>query len=119
MVRVRKSLEKLWKGTCAIYVNQEIVDPITKRSSFKLVSLYSNQPCKLSNVSITTTNPNNNAFEVTQKTKLFISPELGIPAGCKIVVTQNSKTTEYERSGEPYIFTNHQEIMLDLFKGWS
>lgn len=119
MVNTRKALESLWKGTCTVWIREEIQNPVNKRTEFGEAAVYEDQPCKLSIETITTTNENNNAASVTQKVKLFIAPEVNIPAGSKITVTQNGKTADYEKSGEPGIYTNHQEISLDLFKGWS
>jgi len=112
-------LELLWKGICTVIIRQESTNPINKRTEFDEVAVYENQPCKLSFERITSTTENNNAALVTQAAKLFISPTVSIPAGSKITVTQNGKTTDYERSGEPAVFTNHQEVPLELFKGWA
>lgn len=119
MVNTRAALEKLWKGTCTVTVRIEQLNPVTKRTEFIEQPLVENQPCKLSIETITTTNPTDNAAQLTQKVKLFLIPEINIPAGSKITITQNGKTADYEKSGEPGVFTNHQEIILDLFKGWS
>ena len=54
--------------------------------------------------------------------KLFISPDVETPAGCKIVVKRfNNLEREftYSKSGEAGVFTNHQEIMLEPFKGYA
>ncbi len=119
MVDTRPALQLLWKGICTVKVRQESQNPITKRTEFIEVITHTNEPCKLSVETITTTNENTNAASFTQKVKLFIAPEVTIPAGSKITVTQNGKTADYEKTGEPGIFTNHQEIVLDLFKGWA
>jgi len=119
MVNQRKALELLWKDTCSIIIRQESQNPINKRIEFGEVPVYENQPCKLSFKTITSTTDNNNAALVTQATKLFLAPEVNIPAGSKITVTHNGKTTDYEKSGEPANFSNHQEIPLELFKGWA
>ena len=50
--------------------------------------------------------------------KLFISPDVLIKAGSKIIVTQHGRTTEYSNSGVPAVYPTHQEIMLTLFEGW-
>lgn len=49
--------------------------------------------------------------------KLFISPDVAIKAGSKIIVTQHGRTTEYSNSGVPAVYPTHQEIMLTLFNG--
>lgn len=119
MVDTREALQTLWKGKCTIYIQEETTNPINKRTEFKEVDIYKDEPCKLSFENITTVNESNNAAIVIQKAKLFIGPEINIPPGSKVVVTQNNVTSEYEKSGKPGVYSNHQEIQLDLFKGWS
>lgn len=115
----RTALELLWKGICTITVRQGSQNLTTKRTEFSETMVYQNQPCKLSFTSITSTTENNDAAQVTQATKLFVAPEVNIPPGSKIVVTQNGITNEYEKSGKAAVFTNHQEVPLELFKGWA
>ncbi|EQE44856.1 hypothetical protein QCA_0963 [Clostridioides difficile CD40] len=50
--------------------------------------------------------------KLEQTIKLFISPDIEIKAGSKLII--NDK--EYVRSGESAIYPNHQEIILELFK---
>lgn len=115
----RKALELLWKGKCTVIIRRGVQNPVNKRTEFIEETVYEDKPCKLSIETITSTNEKNNAASIKQSSKLFIAPEVDIPAGSKIIVTQNGKTTEYEKSGEPGGFTNHQEIQLELFKGWA
>ena len=119
MVKHKKALELLWQGTCNIIIKVEKINPITKRTEFDEDVIYSNQPCKLSFKRLTTTTENSNAASISQGVKLFLSPTIEIPPGSKITVTQNGKTTDYEKSGEPAIYTNHQEVPLELFRGWA
>jgi hypothetical protein len=49
----------------------------------------------------------------------LIAPEIHVKPGSKLTITQNGVTTEYKNSGEPALFDTHQEIILELFKGWS
>lgn len=115
----KTALEYLWKGKCTIYVKQESVNQTNKRTKFVEHAVYIDQPCKLSFASIKQAMENTNTSKVTQVVKLFISNVINIPAGSKIIVTQNGVTNEYQNSGEPAVYTNHQEIILELFKGWS
>ncbi|WP_440051636.1 hypothetical protein [Lysinibacillus sphaericus] len=101
---------KVWKG---------IEDPITHVTKYQEVELFTDQKCKLSFEKQTSTTPTGGPALIAQTTKLFIAPELNIPAGSKIIVTQHGKTTEYARSGEPAIYTDHQEIQLELFERYS
>ncbi|HBF5085043.1 TPA: hypothetical protein KQH08_003853, partial [Clostridioides difficile] len=70
-----------------------------------------NQPCKLSYKNIVSATEGKLA-KLEQTIKLFISPDIEIKAGSKLII--NDK--EYVRSGESAIYPNHQEIILELFK---
>ena len=117
----RKALEKLWKDRCTIIQRVEVTDPDTKLTDFEEKPLLQDQPCKLSFETLTSTSGDPVAA-VAQTVKLFISPDVEIPAGCKIVVKRfNNLEREftYSKSGEAGVFTNHQEIMLEPFKGYA
>lgn len=117
----RKALERLWKDRCTVYHRVKVTDPKTKLTDFDEKPLLQDQPCKLSFETLNSTDGDYVAT-VAQSVKLFISPNVEIPAGCKIVVTRFNdleRTFTYSRSGEPGIFTNHQEIMLEPFKGYA
>lgn len=118
-MNTKTAIQSLWKGLCTIIVNQEVKDPITKRTEFKEVELFIDEPCRLSFQTISSTNSGSSATTIAQKAKLFISSDLNIPPGSKIVVTQNNRTTEYQNSGEPAVYSNHQEITLELFVRWA
>lgn len=119
MNAVRKAIESQYKGRCNIFEYKSVTDPITKITSPKEVLVYKNFPCKLSYEKIDTTNQSTGAAEMSMLTKLFITPDINIKAGSKIVVTQNGVTTAFANSGEAGRFSNHQEIMLTLFERWA
>jgi hypothetical protein len=112
-------LQLLWKGVCTVMVQEKQQDPVTKRTEFVPVTLYEDEPCRLSYQTLTPTTDKNNASEVTQVPKLFLSNELIVPPGSKIIVTQNNRITEFGNTGEPAVYSNHQEIVLELFEGWA
>lgn len=112
-------LRKLWAGSCTVISRVKKQDPVTKRTEFIEETIYENEPCRLSYSRITPTTDKNDVAEVVQIPKLFLSNELNIPSGSKIIVTQNGRTTEFSNSSEPAVYSNHQEIVLELFKGWA
>ena len=118
MVDVRNAIESLYIGNCTVTEHQKTFDETTKQTKFVDVDILTNIPCRLSFSSVRPTDENV-AASVTQSIKLFLAPEINIPAGCKITVTQNGKTTAYKQSGEPAVHTHHQEISLELFKKWA
>lgn len=112
---VRKAIESMYKGVCTIIEFKGIKDPITKITTHNEVVVLENQPCRLSYKTVTSTTQTTIPIE-TQTIKLFIAPDVVIKPGSKLVVTQNGKSMEFSRSGEPAVYTNHQEVMLELFK---
>ncbi|WP_331674612.1 hypothetical protein [Clostridioides difficile] len=111
MDKTRKAIEMLYRDKCTIVEYQPIKDPITKRTNNKEVIVLENQPCKLSYKNIVSATEGKVA-KLEQTIKLFISPDIEIKAGSKLII--NDK--EYVRSGESAIYPNHQEIILELFK---
>lgn len=111
-------VEKLYKGKCTVTEYQDVKDPITKVTRKQEVVVLTEQPCRLSFSSAPAASVDD-APAITQSIKLFISPSVEIKPGSKVTVTQNNVTTEYSRSGFPAVYSTHQEIVLDLFKGWA
>lgn len=115
----RKAIQSLYRGTCTVKVWKEVKDPITKITSHKEVTKFENEPCKLSYEKHTTSSSDGGPAVISQTIKLSLAPELEIPPGSKIIVTQDGKTTEFARSGEPEVHMDHQHITLELFKGYA
>ncbi len=114
-------LERLWKDRCTIYQQLKSTDPQTKLTGFVEVETITDQPCKLSFETITTTN-GDHVDTIAQNVKLFLSPDVIVPAGCKIVVKRLHPTKRewiYAQSGEAGVFTQHQEIPLVPFRGYA
>mgnify|MGYP005957039817 CR=1 FL=1 len=83
----RKALERLWKDRCTVYHRVKVKDPISKLTDSKEMPLLQDQPCKLSFETLTSTNGDEVAT-AQQVVKLFLSPDVKVPAGCKIIVTR-------------------------------
>ena len=111
---VRDALESLYAGRCDIISQQEVFDPVTKQTRFESVTVVANQPCRLSFKTITMAQEGTGATRLVQVIKVFIAPEIEVKAGSRLVITQNGKKAEYKASGEPALYSNHQEIILEL-----
>lgn len=118
MVGNRKAIESLYNGVCDVFEYKSVKFNTTKLTNTQEVCIHSAVPCRLSYKSIANATTSDTVSTVTQQIKLFIAPELDIKAGCKITVTQNGRTVEYKSGGQPAVYTSHQEIVLELFKGW-
>lgn len=119
MVKIRTAVESLYDGRMSIIQYDEITDPETKITDSKEVVKAEGIKCRLSFKSVSGTNEDGEAATVQQVTKVFTSPDIKIPPGSKLVITQNGITREYEQSGEPAVYSSHQEIVVNLFKGWA
>lgn len=116
----RKAIENTYyTGVCSVIERRDVRDEKTKITRKTEVTVIENQPCKLSFESLKAVVQTDAAAAVSQGTKLFVSPDITVNSGSKIVVEQDGVTTEYSASGEPAIYPTHQEIMLELFKDWA
>lgn len=112
-------LKSLWIGKCTIYEFEDIVDPNTYQSKLTKVEKVVNEPCRVSYNREAITNTVNGVPVIAQGITLFIRPDLEIKPGSVIEVTQHNKTTKYKGSSQPTIYTNHQEISLELYEEYA
>lgn len=115
----QKAIRKLWDGLCDVYVRETQVNPASGRDEPVPVLLHQNVPCRLSYHLIAETKEDSGAEKIQQTTKLFLAKDVEIPPGSKLVVTQEGKTEAYSRTGQPAVYSHHQEIMLKLFERWA
>lgn len=119
-IAARKALERMYQGRATVIEYQKIKDE-WGMTNFQEVTVLEDQPCKLSFETLTSSSGDPVAA-VAQTVKLFLSPDVEIPAGCKIVVTRFNNLERkftYSKSGEAGVFTNHQEIQLEPWKGYA
>lgn len=116
----RKYFEQLYDCTCDVIENKEMLQS-NKSTFFEEVKVIKNQPCKISYEKISTISlVNDNSAEVPLSIKLFISPDIKIKSGSKIIVTaKDGSNVSYKSSGSSAKYDTHQEIMLELFDRWS
>jgi hypothetical protein len=114
------AIKSLWRGKCTVTVrNNDTTDENTGRVVVGEVDTYTDEPCRISFDTVNATQPENNAANIVQSITLFIDRAVVIPEGSKITVTQNGTTAVYEKSGKPAVYSAHQEIPLEIFKGWA
>ena len=119
VVKARKAIESLYDGTCTI-TEYKKVQKANKSMAFKEVVVLEEQPCRLSFQTVNSTNQTETGASVlSQSVKVFLAPEIQVKPGSKLTITQNQVVTDYQSSGEPAHYSTHQEIVLELFKGWS
>lgn len=108
-------LARLWTGRATVYEYQDIVDPKTHQTTQQEVAVLQDEPCRMSYNYEQSTNMANGAAVVSQSIKLFIRPDLTINPGSVIEITQHGVTCKYKGSGQPAVYCNHQEIILELY----
>lgn len=107
--------ERLYTGKCDVFEYKSNTTGVIKQQEVKI---FENIPCRISYKKNINGLKNEVVSSAEQTIVLFISPDIDIKKGSKIVVTQNNKTVAYKSSGEPAMYQTHQEITLELFKGW-
>lgn len=108
----RKEFEKTYDSECDIYENKEVTKK-NKATSYEEVKTYEKQACRLSYSSKTPASPTDNTSNISMTIKLFISPDIKIKPGSKIVVTNNKGQGTFKSSGISAIYDTHQEIVLE------
>ena len=115
----KEAIQSLWDGRAAITVREGVLDERTGRTEPVERVTASELPCRISFATVKSTEPDEEAARVAQTVTLYIDPSVVIPEGSKITVTQNQVTTDYERSGKAAVYTDHQEVPLELWEGWA
>ena len=116
IVKSINPLATLWTGKCTIYEYVETTSSETYQTTQQLVPILVDEPCRLSYNHEQATNIQSGAAVVSQSITLFIRPDLIIKPGSVIEITQNGVTEKYKGSGQPAVYTNHQEIVLQLYE---
>ena len=117
--RHRAILEQTYKGCCTVWERKPVMDPETKLTDPKAeVMVLENQPCRLSFRSSPAAS-GKPAAEAGQEIRLFLSPDIPIRPGSRICVVQDNLTADYAASGRPAVYASHQEITLEIWKGWT
>ena len=108
-------VEKFWFGVCDVMVEGTTENPDNKRMETAWVLKYEGVKCKrvYKNSPVSVMNDLRNTAE--QRIELLISKEFDIPAGSKIIYTEDGITTEYKRTGEAQSYPSyHQQIYLEI-----
>ena len=109
-------LATLWTGRCTIYEYENVTDPETYQTTQREVPVIVDEPCRLSYNHEQATNIQSGAAVVSQSITLFIRPDLVIKPGSVIEITQCGVTEKYKGSGKPAVYSNHQQIILQLYE---
>ena len=107
----RIGADMLYDSKANVYVTEKSdEDTVFAEDALTFVKRYSEQPCRISQKTVGASNDGVVGYE----TKLFIAPELNIPAGSRIEVTDiHGNVDKYKNSSDSFdSYTSHQEITL-------
>lgn len=112
-------VSRQYKDSCTIVELQPVKNATTNITKPTEVTVLSDQCCKLCFKSVHITG-DGSAASVQQSVSLHIAPDIEIKAGSKITVTlQTGQSYEYSRSGLPAVYPSHQEVPLEIFRGYA
>ena len=114
--QAREAIQSMWTGVCNIFGFKDVEDEYGATSHAE-VMLFENLPCRLSFKNISQTSQTESFAVSSQVVKLFTAPDVYVPPGSVVEVTQNGITRKYKHSGISAVYTNHQEIVLEVYKG--
>ena len=121
---VGAALRRLWTDRCDIFVREPVRDSATGRVVFTERRVHADLPCRVSfRLSFETVSGvrevGDAAVAAGQTVKLFLAPEIEVPAGSKIVLRRGRHEMAFARTGVPAIFTGHQEVRMERFERWA
>lgn len=111
----QKAIESQYIGVCEVFENKEVKDLVSKITKPQFVKVSGDHPCRVSYASKSSAVSGEGYSIAKQVIKLFISPTICIKPGSRIEVTQHGKKTLFRSSGNPSIYSCHQEVTLEIF----
>ncbi len=116
--RARKEFERFFEDTCSVYeyVKEKQANGSTAHKEKKV---FSDIPCRVSFKTVLQAAENSQNSHQVQVIKLFLPHDVHIKAGSKLEISRKGVTTAYKNSGVPALYPTHNEVVLELFRGWS
>ena len=119
VIAYESALKRLWNDRCSIFVNENVKDARTGKTKQADAVVLRELPCRLSFKTVTIPTQTDSAARTVQSTVLFLSKDVTVPPGSKIVVTHEGVEREYTQSGVPAVYSYHQEIPVELKGEWA
>ena len=104
----------MYDSICSVTI-QEKYEKENGSTGFRDTMIIDNQPCKLQFSTVDAAQQGDAMATVSQVIRLFISPDVYVPAGSKITIN----AVDYTHSGAVAMYNTHQEIVLKLLDRWS
>lgn len=112
MTEQRKIIERTYTGRMDVYgyVDMDTDHGETKQERQLLLQ---DIPCALSQSQLRPAAHNNSHSQRSYQAKLFVSPDVRITAGSDVEVRQDGMTYTFAYSGEAFVYSSHQEIIIE------
>lgn len=104
----------LFTDRCTIREEQPVTQPGSSLTTNEWVTVLEDQPCRISFSNGSPTADQSGAPVIDYAAKVFISPDIEIPAGSEIIINRQGKTYKGKRSGDPALYPFHQELPIKV-----
>lgn len=111
--KMKTALERFYEGKCTVYVRSKVKAEDGSTTFVDLI-VYADIPCRLSHESFPSNQRSEQIASRSSSIKLYLDTDKQIPSGSRIEVTQYGESVMYWMSGQPKIYSTHQEIELSL-----
>lgn len=110
----REVMESLYVATCTVTVTRHTEDRETGRYVPEKVVVLKDEPCRLIRQSAKPTEKESAgaSAEFKQTTHLMLAPECDIPDGSLVEVTMYGVTRQFDSTGEPQRYSDHQTLKI-------
>lgn len=118
MVRT-KILSRMWTDRCDVYVSEQTTQSDTGRTVMQERRLHQDILCRVSfrrgiEAMGVVRDVQGAAMESVQVVRLFLTPDIEIPPGSRVIVRRgNGQTLHFARTGVPAVFEGHQEVRME------
>jgi len=112
VINERQIMERTYNGRMDVYgyVDVETDYGETKQERQLLMQEI---PCALSQYQLRPASHSDSHSQRNYQAKLFVAPDIRIAAGSDIEVRQDGMTYTFAYSGEAFVYSSHQEIMIE------
>lgn len=111
--KMKTALEQLYEGKCTVFVKSKLKAEDGSTVYVDTI-VHTDVPCRLSHESFPSNQRSEQLANRSSSIKLYLDTDKQIPSGSRIEVTQYGETVVYWMSGQPKIYSTHQEIELSL-----
>lgn len=116
--KAKKNFELLFEDKCNIYEYVKEKQP-NGSTAHKEKLILADIPCRISFNGANQVAEGAKYSTPVQSIKLFIPNNITVKDGSKLEITRQGETTAYKNSGVISKYPTHNELGLELFRGWS